>query len=156
MTSANVRAGVSWAKRLFSRIHQFGAASVHDTSQIGQPDILAWQAQIQQQVHAGERRRPCAAHHHFDARYRLAHHLQPIDTGCGNDNGGAVLIVVKHRDLHAAPQFALNDEAFRRLDVLQVDRPESGFQRGNHFNQFLRITLFNLDVEDVYSRKFLK
>ena len=46
-----------------------------------------------------------------------------------HDDGGTVLVVVEHRDLHPLAQLALDDEAFRRLDVLEVDAAESGLQR---------------------------
>ena len=42
----------------------------------------------------------------------------------GGDDGGAVLVVVEDRDVHQLAQALLDDEAFRRLDVLEVDAAE--------------------------------
>jgi hypothetical protein len=41
-----------------------------------------------------------------------------------HDDGGAVLVVVEHRDVQAVPQPGLDVEAARRRDVLEVDAPE--------------------------------
>jgi hypothetical protein len=52
-----------------------------------------------------------------------------------DDDGGAVLVVVEDRDLHALAQLALDVEAVRRLDVLEVDAAEGGLQRGDDVDQ---------------------
>ena len=164
-TQKNIRAADDFAERTCGRglreprllrIHQFSPSFVDDAGEIGQPDVLARQPQIQQQVHACQRRRTGSAHHHLHLADRLADDLQPVDACRAHDDGGAVLIVVEHRDLHAPAQFAFDDEAFRRLDILQVDGAESRLQRGNDLNQLLRIALFNLDVEDIDAREFLE
>ena len=67
-----------------------------------------------------------------------------------------MLVVVEHRDAHAAAQLCLDGEAFRRLDVLQVDRPEGRLQRGNHIAEALRVLGINLDVEHVDAGELLE
>ncbi|GAC1527420.1 MAG: malto-oligosyltrehalose synthase [Ramlibacter sp.] len=71
--------------------------------------------------------------------------------------GRAVLVVVEHRDLHALAQLALDVEAVRCLDVLEVDAAERGFQGRNHIDQLVQVVLFiDLDVEDVDARELLE
>ena len=47
--------------------------------------------------------------------------VESVDEAGGGDDGGAVLVVVKHRHVHALAQTLLDDEALRRLDVLEID-----------------------------------
>jgi hypothetical protein len=68
----------------------------------------------------------------------------------------AVLIVVEDRDAHAGLQPLLDLEAFRRLDVLEVDSAEGGLQRGDHLDQLVHIVLGHLDVEHVDAGEFLE
>ena len=86
----------------------------------------------------------------------LAHHLQPVEAGRAYDDRRTVLIIMKHRNLHAPAQFALDDEAFRSLDVLEIDGAEGGLEGGDDLHQLERIALLNLDVEDVDAREFLE
>ena len=140
----------------FFRIHQLETAFVDTSCQVGQPDVFALQTQVQQQIDASEGRRAGAADDHFHLRDFLAHHLQTIQACRAHDDGGSVLIIVEHRYFHAPAQVALDDEAFGRLDVLEIDGAERGFQRGDHLDQFLWISLFDFDVENVYAREFLE
>ena len=52
----------------------------------------------------------------------------------GDDDGGAMLVVVEDRDLHALLQPRLDVEAFRRLDVLQIDAAEGRLERRDHLD----------------------
>src|SRR3546814_14004991 len=56
-----------------------------------------------------------------------------------DDDRGAVLVVVEHRDVHALAQRGLDLEALRRLDVFQVDAAEGRLQRRHHIDQALRV-----------------
>ena len=48
-----------------------------------------------------------------------------------------MLVVVKHGDLHSFAEFALDDETFGGLDVLQIDGAECGLERGVAFHDGL-------------------
>ena len=130
-------------------IHELGAPFVDEAREIGEPDVLFRQPEVHQQVHAGERRRARAAHHQFDLGQLLADDGQAVERGRGHDDGGAVLVVMEHRDLHARAQLALDLETLRRLDVLEIDAAERGFERGDDLDQLVRIALVDLDVEHV-------
>jgi hypothetical protein len=86
----------------------------------------------------------------------LAGHLQAVQDGRAHHDGGAVLVVMKDGDLHALAQLALDVEAVRRLDVLEVDAAERGLQRGNDLDQLVRVFLVDLDVEHVDTRELLE
>ena len=42
------------------------------------------------------------------------------------DDGGAMLVVMEHRNVHQLAQPLLDDEAVGRLDVFQIDAAEDG------------------------------
>jgi hypothetical protein len=42
----------------------------------------------------------------------------PVENGGGHHDGGAVLVIMKHRDAHAPLELRFDDEALRGLDVL--------------------------------------
>ena len=67
-----------------------------------------------------------------------------------------MLVVVKHRDLHSFPQLPLDVEAFRCLDVFQIDAAKRRFQHGNGIYQFVWIRFGHLDIEDVDAGELLE
>ena len=50
--------------------------------------------------------------------------VQRVDQPGGGDDRGAVLVVMEDRDVHQLAQPLLDDEALRRLDVLEIDAAE--------------------------------
>ena len=67
-----------------------------------------------------------------------------------------MLVVVEHRNLQALAQLALDVEAFRRLDVLEIDAAEGGLERGDDVDQLVRIALVDFDVEAVDAGELLE
>jgi hypothetical protein len=86
----------------------------------------------------------------------LVHHLQAVHHRRADRDRGAMLVVVEHRDLHPLAQRALDDEALGRLDVFEVDGAEGGLERGDDFDQLLRVALVELDVEAVDAGELLE
>ena len=63
---------------------------------------------------------------------------------------------MKHRDAHALAQFALDDEALRRLDVFKVDAAKGGLKAGDDLDQLVGILFVDLDIEDIDAGKLLE
>src|SRR5882757_8263394 len=80
----------------FLRIHEFLAPGIDDSGEIAQPNVFLREAQIEQQLDTAQRGGAGAAHHQFDAPDTLADHLQAVQEGSGNDDGGAVLVVMEY------------------------------------------------------------
>ncbi len=137
-------------------VHQLGATLPDQPGQVGHPDVLARQAELQQQAEAGQRGGAGAGGDELDLPDVLAGDLQRIQQRRADDDGGAVLVVVEDRDLHPLAQLALDVEAVRRLDVLEVDAAEGRLERCDHVDQLVQIVLGHLDVEDVDAGELLE
>jgi hypothetical protein len=91
---------------------------------------------------------------HLGERFSL--HQKPVPHRRGNRDRGAVLVVMKHRDLHPGAEIGLDRETLRRLDVLEIDRPERRLQRRDDVAETLRIGGIDLDIEDIDAGEFLE
>ncbi len=60
-----------------------------------------------------------------------------------------MLVIVHDRDLHALAQGLLDDEAFRRLDVLEVDAAEAGLHQRHGIDEGFGVLGIELDVDGV-------
>ncbi len=67
-----------------------------------------------------------------------------------------MLVVVEHRDLHALLELRLDLEAFRSLDVLEIDAAEGRLQRRHRLDHPLDGVGGDFDVEDVDPGEFLE
>ena len=67
-----------------------------------------------------------------------------------------MLVIVKNRDLQALAQLALDIEALRCLDILEVDAAESRLQARDDFHQLVRIPLVDFNVEYVDAGELLE
>ena len=98
---------------------------------------------------AGDAAGAGAVEHDLDFVDALADQLQRVQQRRAGDDGRAVLIVVEDRDLHGPLQFFLDGEAFRRLDVFQVDAAEGGLEQLAGADDFVGVFGGQLDIEDV-------
>ena len=137
-------------------VHFFRAACVHHAFDVGDDDVFHAHAETDQHVQAGQRRGTGAAGHQFDVFDLLADDLEAVQQGGTHDDGGAVLVVMEHRDVHAFAQLGFDVEAFRGFDVFEVDAAEGGFQGGDDVDQFVRIAFGDFQVEDVDAGEFLE
>ena len=132
------------------------AALVDDALGVGHIDILRIDPQGHENVQAGQGRSTGARHGHLHVTDGFAHQFQTVDQRSARDDGSTVLVVVEDGNLHLLAQLALDVEAFRRLDVLEVDAAQCGLQRHDDLDQLVRITLGQLDVEDIDAGKLLE
>ena len=130
-------------------LHVRIAPGMHHALDVGQRHVLRAQAHRHQQVDAGECRGARAGGHQPHVGQALVLQLEPVGDGGGAHDGGAVLVVVEHRDAHAGTQLALDAEAFRCLDVFQVDGAEGRLQGGHDVDEAVRVGGVDLQVEHV-------
>ena len=87
---------------------------------------------------------------------RLPAKIERVAHGSCDDDGGAVLVIVEHRNFHALAQLRLDLEALGRLDVFEVDAAERRLERRHHIDQPIRIVRRHLDVEHVDAGELLE
>ena len=103
------------------------------------------------QFHAGDRRGTSTVTDEFGGRQITAGQMQGVDQTGDRDDGGAVLVVVKHRDVHRLTQPLLDDEAIRRLDVFQIDATEGWAEELHAIDEFVDVlgAYFQVDGIDI-------
>ena len=138
------------------RIGMFDPAFVDHAADIADEDVFFLQAELAQQIEAGQRRRTRAGAHELQAAHLFFDDLQRVDDGGADDDRGAMLVVVHDRNIHAIDERALDFEAFGRLDVFEVDAAEGRLQGGDDLDEFLRIAFVDFDIEDVDAGELLK
>ena len=122
---------------------------MHDAQPIDQGYVFAFHAHTDQQVQAGDTRRPAAGGDELDVAEFLADEAQPVEDRGSRDDRGTVLIVVEDGDTHALAATFLDDETLRRLDVLQIDRAEGRLQAGDDVDHLLRVGGVEFDIEHI-------
>ena len=109
-----------------------------------------------QKIEAGEGRRARARSHDLDGADGFAGDLHGIEDRRANDDRGAMLIIVKHRNRHAFAQLALDLETFGGLDILKIDAAKGWLQRGHDIDETINIRLRDFDIENVDPGEFLE
>jgi len=102
----------------FLRVHICGAPFVNDAMNIAQPYIFTAQTQFQQHIQACNPRSPAAGGHNLDIFNLFVRNQQGVFRSRPHNNRGSVLIIVKHRDIHAFTAQFFNDKTIRRFDIL--------------------------------------
>ena len=82
--------------------------------------------------------------------------MQRIGGRRPHNNGRAMLIVMKHWDLHPLTAQLFNDETIWRLDVLKVDRAKGRLQRTDDIGQLIGVGFVQLDVKAIDVGKLLE
>src|SRR5690606_22530600 len=103
-----------------------------------------------------QRRRSGPRHHYLHLSDFLADDCQPIDESRRDADGRAMLIIMENWNIHALAQLALDMEAFRCLDVLEIDPAKSGLKTGNDVHQLVRILFVDFDVEHIDTCELLE
>src|SRR5690606_2943227 len=98
---------------------------------VGDGDVLALHAEADEEIEAGQSSGAGTRSGELGLGDVLADQLEAVEHGRGDDDRGAVLIVVEHRNAHALAEQALDDEALRGLDVLEVDAAKRRLERSD-------------------------
>ncbi len=137
-------------------VHQLLAPLIDDAFDVGHPDVVRLGAERDQEIEAGERRGARPGGDDLHRVEPLAAQAQRVLHGGGDDDRGAVLVVMEHRDLHARLEPRFDLEALRRLDVLEIDAAERRLERGDDLDHALDLLGRDLDVEHVDAGEFLE
>ena len=113
-------------------------------------------AQLQQQLADGDACRTGTVDDHLYLMDVLFYQLQGTEQTCRHHDGGAVLVVVEHRNVQLLFQAAFDLKAARCADVLQVDAAKGESQVLDGLDDLLRVLGVQADGESVDVRKGLE
>jgi hypothetical protein len=130
-------------------VHTVGAPFVDDALGVTEDDIVLVDTHGDGEVGAGDSGCAGAVYYDLGLFDILADDFKGVKHAGGRDDRGAVLVVVEDRYVHDLLELFFNVEAFRALDVLEVDAAKSRFKKFDCANQFVRIFGVQLDIEDV-------
>ena len=125
------------------------AALVDHALAVAHDDIVVRHAHRLDQLGAGDRRGAGAVHDHLDVLELAPGQVAGVDQAGGGDDRGAVLVVVHDRDVHPLAQGLLDDEAFGRGDVLEVDAAEARLHQRDRVDERVGILGVELDVDRI-------
>ena len=140
----------------FKLIHTLFAALIYDAVAVTHQDVLSLHAEMGDQTCAGKSRRTSAGNGDFHVFHFATSNLAGVDQACRCDDCRAVLVVVKNRYDEIIAQTTLNNEAFRSLDVLQIDTAKGRADIPNCGDKFLDFLGRHFDVNRVNIRKTLE
>ena len=128
----------------------------YDAFAVEHDDVLAFHAEHDPQLHAGNGRRAGADADDLQRLEPLVLKLGGIlERGCRDDRS-AVLVVVEHGNVHPLAQGTFDQKAVGRFDILQVDPAESRLERSDDVDELVGIGFIDLDVEHVDVGKALE
>ena len=131
---------------LLRRVHLLALAQ--NAEAIDHLEVL--HAQVHQMTADGDARAAGAVDDHLGFADLLADHAQRVDQGRAHHHGGAVLVVVEHRDIADFLQLALDLEAAGSGDVFQVDAAEAAADQVNGADDFIHVLAADADREGVH------
>ena len=114
------RLGLDRVSRL-PLVHAVGAAFIDDALGVAEDEVLRREADRLEQFQAGDAGGAGAVADQLGGLDVAAGEVERIEQAGGGDDRGAVLVVVEYRDVEQLAQPLLDDEALRRLDVLEID-----------------------------------
>jgi hypothetical protein len=128
---------------------EIGAAAVDDALGVDQGDVIAVEAQADEELDAGDGPGAGARDHQLDGGERLAGEIRGVEQPGAGDDRGAVLVIVEHRDAHPLAQLFFDLEAGGGGDVLEVDAAERRLQGSHEVHELVDVGLRDLEIEDV-------
>ena len=85
--------------------------------------------------------------HQFHVGDILADDTQAVEDAGGDDDRRAVLIVVEDWNIEQLFELVLDDEAVRRLDVLEIDAAEGGTEVANRVDESVDVFCRDEEVD---------
>ena len=130
-------------------VHAFGSAFIDDALGVAEGEILGTEADGAQKLEAGNAGRAGAVANELGCRDFAAGQLQRVDQPGGGDDRRAVLVVMENGNIEKLAQPLLDDEALRRLDVLEIDAAPALAEQPDAIDEFVRILGRDFEVDRI-------
>ena len=133
----------------FPLVHALFTAFINNAFGIAQNGIVMRQAHCLDQLKTGNAGRAGAINADFDILNVAARQVQRIDETGGANNRRAVLVVMKHRNIHHFAQLAFNDKAIGRFDVFQINAAKARPQMLHRIDESVGVFRVQFEVNRV-------
>ena len=130
-------------------VHAFGAALIDHALGVAQDQVFGLEAYRLEQFEAGDAGGAGAVADQLGVLNVAPGQIERIDQSGGGDNRGAVLVVMEHRDVHQFAQALLDDEAFRRLDVFEIDAAPAGAEIADAIDELVGVLGGDFQIDGV-------
>ena len=130
-------------------VHALGAALIDHALGVAQDQVFGREADRLEQFEAGDAGGAGAVADELGGLDVAPGQIQRIDQAGGGDDGGAVLVVMENRNIHQFAQALLDDEAFRRLDVFQIDAAPAGAEKLHAIDDLVRVLGGDFQIDGV-------
>jgi hypothetical protein len=140
----------------FPLVHAVLAAFVDDALGVAQNHVLGPEADGAQQLEAGDAGGAGAVANQPGAGDIAAGEVERIYQAGGADDRGAVLVIVEHRDVEQLAQLLLDDEAFRRIDVFEIDGAPTLSEEFHAIDELVRILGRDFEIDGIDVGKALE
>ena len=135
--------------RRFPLVHAFRPALIYYALGVANDAIIMARAHGFQQFDTGNTRGTGTVQDNLDVGNVFAGDFQRIDQSRRTNDGGSVLIVVEHRNVHLFLQRLFDDETFWRFDILKIDAPKAGAHQLDRSDDRVRIFGIQFDIDSV-------
>ena len=149
------RLGVGGMRR-FPLVHAFRAAPVDDAFGIAEDDVAVRHAHGLDELDAGDRRRARAVAYELHFLDVAPGDFERIEEPRGGDDRRAMLVVMKHRNVHEFAQPLLDDETVGRLDVLEIDAAERGPEITHRIDEGIDVAGVHFEIDRIDIGKSLE
>ena len=133
----------------FPLVHALGAALVDHALGVAEDDVVGLEAHRLEEFRAGDRGGAGAVDDEPGRLDVAAGQVERVDQAGGGDDGGAVLVVMEDGDVHQLAQALLDDEAFRRLDVLEIDAAEGRAEIAHGLDELVGVLGIDLEIDRI-------
>ena len=140
----------------FPLVHALGPALIDHALGVANDAVLVASAHRLQQLDTGNPRRPRTVQNDPAILDLLAADMQRVDQTRRADHRRAMLIIVEDRNVHFFLQALLDDETFRRLDILKIDPAKGRPHQPDRAAKLVRVFGVQLDIDRVYIGKALE
>ena len=130
-------------------VHAVRAALVDHALGVAQDEILRAEADRPQQLQTGDAGGAGAVADELGGLDVAPGQIERIDQPGRGDDRGAVLVVMEDRDVEQFAQPLLDDEAFRRLDVLEIDAAPALAEELDAIDELVRILGRDLEIDGI-------
>src|ERR1700728_4697110 len=120
-------------------IHTLGATLIDDALGIAEDEVFGAKADSAQQFETGDAGGAGAVADELGCFDITPGEVERVEQAGGGADGGAVLVVMKARDVEQFTQLLLDDETFRRLDILEIDAAPTLAEQFDAIDEFVGI-----------------